>query len=85
MMEPVIAGQRSIKINVAKDKAYFWCACGRSKQQPFCDGSHSGTDFTPVKFIAEEDGIVYLCACKHTSKQPFCDGSHRSLNENENS
>ncbi|SPF50318.1 conserved hypothetical protein [Candidatus Sulfotelmatobacter kueseliae] len=57
----------------------FWCACGKSAKQPFCDGSHKGTDFTPVKFEATESKTVYFCGCKHSANKPFCDGSHAKL------
>lgn len=58
---------------------YWWCACGRSNTQPFCDGSHQGTDFAPVKLEMSEAGKVWLCGCKHSADQPMCDGSHNSL------
>ncbi|MCG6900457.1 MAG: CDGSH iron-sulfur domain-containing protein [Gammaproteobacteria bacterium] len=58
---------------------YWWCACGKSKRQPFCDGSHKGSDFSPVKFEISEKSKVYLCGCKQSGKQPFCDGTHNSL------
>ena len=58
---------------------YFWCACGRSASQPFCDGSHKGTGFAPTKVTIEEKKTVALCNCKHTGGPPFCDGSHSSL------
>lgn len=58
---------------------YWWCACGKSANQPFCDGSHKGGAFTPTKFTLQEKGKVWLCGCKHTANQPFCDGTHQSL------
>ncbi|MCS6790602.1 MAG: CDGSH iron-sulfur domain-containing protein [Bacteroidia bacterium] len=58
---------------------YFWCACGRSAQQPFCDGSHKGTGISPFRFVLEEKRKVWLCGCKHTRKPPFCDGMHKAL------
>ena len=58
---------------------YWWCACGRSKSQPFCDGSHAGTEFTPQEYTLEEKKRVALCQCKHTGNAPLCDGSHRTL------
>ena len=58
---------------------YFWCACGRSNNQPFCDGSHKGSEFTPVKFTVSEKGKFFLCGCKRSADKPFCDGSHNKL------
>ena len=58
---------------------YYWCACGRSKAQPFCDGSHKGTEFTPLKVEITENKTVAWCQCKHTKTPPFCDGSHHSI------
>ena len=70
------AGNGPIAVEVKKDKSYYWCSCGQSKNQPFCDGSHKGTEFTPVAYKAEETKKMFFCACKQTNKQPFCDGSH---------
>jgi CDGSH-type Zn-finger protein len=64
---------------VEAGKKYFWCACGKSASQPFCDGSHKDTEFTPVKFEAETDRTLYFCGCKHTAGRPLCDGSHNKL------
>lgn len=58
---------------------YWWCACGRSDNQPFCDGSHKGTEFSPGKLEVEEARTVALCQCKHTGDAPFCDGTHADL------
>ena len=58
---------------------YWWCSCGRSKGQPFCDGSHEGTGFEPVRFTLEKREKVWLCGCKHTATPPFCDGAHKKL------
>ncbi len=76
--KPVIAGLRSIKLDT-EPGTYFWCACGKSAKQPFCDGSHKVTSITPVKYTAEETKTVYFCGCKHSSKSPLCDGTHKSL------
>ena len=58
---------------------YWWCACGKSATQPFCDGSHKGTEYSPVKFIVESRAPIALCGCKHTTDQPYCDGTHSTL------
>ena len=70
------AGDGPIAVEVEKDKSYYWCACGLSKKQPFCDGSHSGTEFKPLPYKAVETKKMFFCACKQTDGQPFCDGSH---------
>ncbi|MDT7941828.1 MAG: CDGSH iron-sulfur domain-containing protein [Bacteroidota bacterium] len=62
-----------------KAGTYWWCACGRSAQQPFCDGSHKGSSFRPLKVEMTEEKKVYLCGCKHTKNPPFCDGTHKTL------
>jgi CDGSH-type Zn-finger protein len=79
MSEPVIAQKAPIPVEVEAGKTYFWCACGRSQKQPFCDGSHAGTDITPVKYTADADRKAFFCACKHSSKAPLCDGTHSRL------
>ncbi len=58
---------------------YYWCACGKSSNQPFCDGSHRGSGITPVAFKIEEAREVWLCNCKHSANKPYCDGTHRTL------
>ena len=75
---PVIAQKSPAVQNVAKG-TYFWCACGRSKSQPFCDGSHKGTEFTPLKVEIAEPRTVAWCQCKHTNTPAFCDGSHKRI------
>jgi len=79
MDKPIIADNKPIKINLTKDKEYYFCTCGRSKSQPFCDGSHTGTSFTPKAFVAEQEGENFLCACKHSRNLPFCDGTHNQF------
>ncbi len=74
-----VAARQPISLDVEAGKAYFWCACGKSKTQPLCDGSHKGTEFAPVKWQAEASETKYFCACKQTAGQPFCDGSHKAL------
>lgn len=78
-MKPVIAEIKPAKINLSKGKEYYFCACGQSKKQPFCDGSHAGTDFKPIRFSAEEDGDAFLCQCKHSANLPYCDGTHKKF------
>jgi CDGSH-type Zn-finger protein len=79
MSAVVIAQQSPYPVAVEAGLIYFWCACGRSASQPFCDGSHKGTGFTPVKFDATESKTVYFCGCKHTAHPVMCDGSHNKL------
>lgn len=79
MAEPEIAQKGPYVAEVEAGKAYFWCRCGRSATQPFCDGSHKGTDFAPVRHKAEKSGTVYFCGCKRSGKAPLCDGSHSKL------
>jgi CDGSH-type Zn-finger protein len=79
MSEAVVAGRSPMPIDVEAGKTYWWCVCGRSKQQPFCDGSHKGSVFTPQKFDAAKSEKVWFCACKQTGKAPLCDGSHKRL------
>jgi CDGSH-type Zn-finger protein len=79
MAKPVIAQKAPIKVTVEAGKTYFWCACGRSNKQPFCDGSHKVTEFRPVPWEATESGDRFFCACKSTGNQPFCDGTHKTL------
>ncbi|TNC81224.1 MAG: glutamate synthase [Oleiphilus sp.] len=63
-------------VEVEAGKTYYWCACGQSKNQPFCDGAHKGSTITPVKYISEDNETVYFCGCKRTGSAPMCDGSH---------
>ena len=76
MLKGKQAGDSAIVVEVEKNKSYFWCSCGLSSKQPFCDGSHKNTEFSPVKFIADETKKMFFCTCKQTNNQPFCDGSH---------
>jgi len=76
---PNIAQKAPFGVEVTEGKSYFWCACGKSGKQPFCDGSHKGTSFGPVKFTADTTKKLFFCGCKHSSKVPFCDGSHSKL------
>ena len=77
--KPVIADTQPKAVELEEGKAYYWCACGRSDQQPFCDGSHEDGPFIPRSFTAEKSGQAYLCMCKRTKNPPYCDGSHKSV------
>ena len=79
MSEPEIGGWAPIAVEVEAGKSYWWCACGRSKTQPFCDGSHKVTSFTPIEFKAEKSEKVFFCTCKRSARKPTCDGSHKKL------
>lgn len=76
---PEVPQKAPYKVDLEAGKSYFWCACGKSQNQPFCDGSHKGGSFTPTKFTAEESKTAFLCGCKHSAKAPFCDGTHKTL------
>ena len=77
--QAVVSQKSPYLVEVEAGKSYFWCSCGRSEKQPFCDGSHKGTTFTPLKFESEKSKQLFLCGCKQTDKQPFCDGAHSKL------
>lgn len=76
---PHIAQKAPYAVELEGGKTYFWCACGQSKNQPFCDGSHKGTSFVPTKVSVEETKTAYLCGCKNSKNGAFCDGTHKSL------
>ena len=77
--EAVIAQKAPYEVEVEEGKTYYWCSCGRSNNQPFCDGSHNGTSFEPLAYKADKSGKVYLCGCKRTANQPHCDGAHQNI------
>lgn len=79
MTKPTIAQYEPFPIEVEEGKEYYWCACGDSKNQPFCDGSHVGTEFMPLSYKSLSSETVYFCGCKQTSDAPECDGTHESL------
>ena len=79
MGSPIVAQPKPYLVTLEGGCTYFWCACGRSAKQPFCDGSHAGTGLTPHKFVAARSEEVLLCGCKRTAGAPFCDGAHTNL------
>lgn len=76
---PIIAQKAPYPVEVEAGKSYFWCACGKSAKQPFCDGSHKDTGITPVKWTAETTRKAFFCGCKQSANQPLCDGAHKGL------
>jgi len=83
MSNPIIADNKPVKVNLSKGQEYHFCTCGRSRSQPFCDGSHAGTEFTPRVIVSDADQEAYLCACKHTRNAPFCDGTHARFTDDQ--
>ena len=80
MQNPSTPQKSPYKVKVEKRKTYFWCACGMSQKQPFCDGSHKKEGkFKSLKYLADENKEIYFCGCKMTNHSPFCDGSHSKL------
>ncbi len=78
-MKGHVAGRAPIPVDVTQGSTYWWCACGLSKRQPFCDGSHKGGEHTPVEYTAGETKRLFFCVCKQTSTSPLCDGSHKTV------
>ena len=83
MTNPIVADNKPKAVNLKQGEEYYFCVCGRSANQPFCDGSHKGTSFTPKAFNVEKDEEAYLCACKHTGNAPYCDGTHKKFSAEE--
>ena len=79
MAEAVVAQKGPFAVDVEAGKQYYWCACGRSAKQPFCDGSHKGTGFSPAQFVADAAKTIYFCGCKQSAKRPVCDGTHSRI------
>jgi CDGSH iron-sulfur domain-containing protein 3 len=78
-IKPAIAQKGPYAVAVEANKEYWWCACGKSSSQPFCNGSHKGSAFAPQKYLAPKNETVYFCGCKHSANAPLCDGSHKKL------
>ncbi len=78
-INPAVAQKAPYPVHVEAGKDYWWCACGLSKAQPFCDGSHKTTSFTPIKHTAAESKTVYFCGCKQSGAKPMCDGTHNKI------
>ncbi|MEZ5500959.1 MAG: CDGSH iron-sulfur domain-containing protein [Steroidobacteraceae bacterium] len=79
MAEAVVADTKPIAVEVEAGKTYWWCRCGKSANQPFCDGAHKGSEFAPLKYQAESSQQLWFCCCKQTHNAPLCDGSHKRL------
>ena len=79
MAEPIPAQKAPYGVMVEAGKEYWWCACGRSKTQPFCDGSHKGTGLAPQQYKADQSQQVWFCGCKQTKGKPLCDGTHKTI------
>jgi CDGSH-type Zn-finger protein len=76
---PIVAQKAPYGVDVEAGKSYWWCVCGRSAKQPFCDGSHKGSGLAPMKYDADKTAKVWFCGCKATKKAPLCDGTHKSI------
>jgi len=83
MTAPTIADNKPVKVALETGKKYYFCMCGRSSNQPFCDGSHKGSEFSPMAFECDTSKDYYLCRCKHSGNKPYCDGSHKQFADNE--
>lgn len=79
MTDPVRASDTPFAVEVQQGQDYWWCACGRSAKQPFCDGSHKAVGMAPLKYTAQKDGDHWLCMCKATKNSPLCDGTHKTV------
>lgn len=83
MANPIIAANSPARVALEKDRKYWFCMCGKSSTQPFCDGSHKGSEFTPLAFVCDESKDYFLCRCKASANKPFCDGSHKQFGDDQ--
>ena len=83
MANPIIAANSPVRVALEKDMKYWFCMCGRSKTQPFCDGSHKDSEFAPLAFVCDESKDYFLCRCKASADKPFCDGSHKQFGDDQ--
>jgi len=81
MPKPIIAGCTPTKVEVKEGEKIFFCTCGHSSKQPYCDGSHKGTEFACLPYVPEKTGTLFLCNCKQTKNAPLCDGSHKPYSD----
>jgi CDGSH-type Zn-finger protein len=79
MSSPVVPQKAPYQVHVEAGKTYYWCSCGKSASQPFCDGKHKGSEFSPIAYDATRDGSVYFCGCKSAVNRPLCDGTHAKI------
>ena len=83
MTNPIVADNKPAKVALEQGKKYFYCMCGRSRNQPFCDGSHQGTEFTPMAFEVTESKNYFLCCCKQSANKPYCDNTHKRFGDDD--
>jgi len=81
MADPVVFDTKPVAVDLEPGEKKYWCQCGKSKSQPFCDGSHRGTEYVPVEFTVARKGRYFLCQCKRSKNPPYCDGTHKALEE----
>ena len=81
MSKAEVAQKSPYEVELEEGKRYAWCSCGKSQNQPFCDGAHKGTEFRPLVFTAEKTGTAWLCGCKQLQEGPFCDGTHNQIDD----